>query len=966
MSIVFFLFTFIHFCLSAAQQEAILNLDGNQAEMHAQIAQLAPAPFLLKKLTFQSDTHFSEQEFLYLIDLHEGEQIAATDLYKALYFLQKKQKFETATFSLRELNDGYHLHVDLKSFWTLKNVKFHGILIGRDAYRTHYLIEPGERFDEEKHELSLKKFVDAFKSEGYFKGSVERELERNQKTKEVTVHINLHRGWRFSIRQVGIFLHEGNPGLEYELTRFLQKRLKGSFYAKETINRETKALKRFLAKKGFLHAAIMLDEKLDKKKGRVDLTFTIELQQKKAFIFTGNRFFSQDTLLDLVLQFGSSTWLLPASMLSEELMHAYHQKGFWQVRIDAREEDEQYVFEIDEGKRAVVAGVELNGVKNLNANYLIKKYFSDFTGLTYFDGKALQRSIDKLIDMYHARGFLEAQVLKKQVISKDGVRYVARITIQEGQQSYLRSSSIKQFPDLWNYGPFLKLRVRKELVPFTSDVVQEQRQWLMQHFHKQGYVRVDLKSLMQREGSEIDVVWEVNLDEQPARFGATVIQGSGLFPFKNVMRELRYKKGQLWHRDALKQSFIKLKELEIFDSVQLYPDRLTHDEPEQTILLKLKHDDPFEVRLRAGFALKHVTKRLSIAGVTYRAGGSFLIKNPLNAGDQLLVDLDFTRVHRDVALKYRRPWLLGLPIKTLIMGYSNTYDYPGFVGSQRSLYRITQQGFLLGLRGKRRYFDAGMNLGIEWMKTEILDASARQCVERISEAINVALPLVNQYVPYFLAEPVLVIDVLDNKLNPTSGSLSVVSIKAMVPVKKGRISSYFVKLLAEQSFFIPFKRIVTAVRIRFGHIFHKVFNEVMPNERFYLGGANSIRAYENDFAPPLGCFVDEDGCKQFVAQGGKSMFNANFEIRFPVYKQVGAVLFQDIGALSSTAVRAITACDVLAATGFGVRYHTPIGPLRFDLGFKWDRAKQNGVENITRARRIFEKFAWFLSFGQAF
>jgi len=62
-----------------------------------------------------------------------------------------------------------------------------------------------------------------------------------------------------------------------------------------------------------------------------------------------------------------------------------------------------------------------------------------------------------------------------------------------------------------------------------------------------------------------------------------------------------------------------------------------------------------------------------------------------------------------------------------------------------------------------------------------------------------------------------------------------------------------------------------------------------------------------------------------------------------------------LGALSGTMFANFKPQDILASTGFGVRIFTPLGPLRFDIGWKW--RKQIPSER---------SFAWFLTFGQAF
>lgn len=204
------------------------------------------------------------------------------------------------------------------------------------------------------------------------------------------------------------------------------------------------------------------------------------------------------------------------------------------------------------------------------------------------------------------------------------------------------------------------------------------------------------------------------------------------------------------------------------------------------------------------------------------------------------------------------------------------------------------------------------------------------------------------------------IDLLDQKINPTRGGFTVLSAKGLFPLNHPQLNSVMIKALVEQSLFTSIKSVVFALRLRCGHIFQTQFNSIMPSERFYLGGANSIRSYDTDFAPPLGSFVkDADGknkeCVCFVPQGGKSMINVNAEVRFPIFKQLGGVLFQDLGALSSNKFADFNTRSILAGTGAGLRFATPVGPLRFDIAWKW-----------TKMPSTIRSYAWFLTFGQAF
>lgn len=86
------------------------------------------------------------------------------------------------------------------------------------------------------------------------------------------------------------------------------------------------------------------------------------------------------------------------------------------------------------------------------------------------------------------------------------------------------------------------------------------------------------------------------------------------------------------------------------------------------------------------------------------------------------------------------------------------------------------------------------------------------------------------------------------------------------------------------------------------------------------------------------------------------MVNVNAELRIPLFGALGTVLFQDFGWLSNNTQSVIAGGTLLAGTGFGIRYLTPIGPLRFDIGWKWS----------CHGGCFKNSYAWYLSLGHMF
>ena len=561
-----------------------------------------------------------------------------------------------------------------------------------------------------------------------------------------------------------------------------------------------------------------------------------------------------------------------------------------------------------------------------------------------------------MIQWYAQRGFWQVSILKERYMQKSDNLYALHVLLDEGDRSNLIAVSIPGFEHLELEGPFRNSTKGVGSIILEPKMIAQQKQWLFDYFQKQGYLHASIKHIVHKEEDGVRLEWQIDAG-QKVYFGKTVILDATGFPFECVMNELTYKEGELWDREKLKQSLLNLKELNIFDAVHLYPSDITQQETEKSILLRLQKDDPFEVRTRLGVGLQQIDRHFRTGGLTYKLGGTFIVKNPCNCADQLKVEADFSRSRRSISVGYRLPRLGIIPARTLFKGYSAKYVYPGCIGISKNIYQMKQGGFLVGLRSIHKPFDIGFNVGVEVMRTSLSDnlQETKMMANRIALAINFDPALLHKYIPYVVLEPTCIINNLDNNLNPSKGTFSLLSLKGMIPFGTYKKDAFFVRCIIEQSLFMPFKPFVMAFHIRIGHIFLQNFQHIMPSERLYLGGANSIRSYVTDRCPPLGIIIDECGKEHTVPQGGKSLLAFNAEVRFPIFKGFGGAIFQDIGFLSDTRFADVPRKNMLTSTGFGLYYVTPVGPLRFDFAFKWK-------DDVPTSK----PYAWYLTFGHPF
>jgi len=629
-------------------------------------------------------------------------------------------------------------------------------------------------------------------------------------------------------------------------------------------------------------------------------------------------------------------------------------------------------FHVRRGPLLLVENVELEGVAGERLAEV--RALIEVPAGTPFSQDALNASVAAIEEHYRTRGFGDVQV--ESTLGEDAggavdaSRVRPRISVREGPRTVVGRVVVNGVSGV-RANELRPLMALKAGVPFNSAQLLADRDAVSAFYQNRGFqeARIDVVPAAAEMPGQIDLAYEIT--EGPQQLvGHVLISGNSRTDTATITRELGLVAGTPLGLDDLADAQRRLSALGLFRRVTVgalpQPGRrdtdviVTVDEAPPTTL-------GYGIGLEGGRRLVRDETQSNVAVETIEISprGFFEVGRRNLWGKNRSVNL-YTRFSlRDrggsagttsnesafyefrVVGTYREPRVLD----TLADAQINAFVEQGV----RSSFNFARQGVNAEMArriGPRTTVAGRYTFGKTRLFDERLVAEEKPIIDRLYPQLRLST-----------LSTTLVNDARNDPLDPSAGY--VVNSEADVAVRPigsevGFVKAFFQGFLYRRVPGLGGTVLATGARFGAGTAFGLDVPEDSPSardlpasERFYAGGSTTVRGYALD---RLGdsATIDSDG----FPRGGNAMAIFNGELRFPVRGPIGGVVFLDAGNVFAR-LTDLDLTRIRTSTGAGLRYRSPIGPIRVDVGIKLDPRQQ--VDGV-RERR----WEVHISLGQAF
>jgi outer membrane protein assembly complex protein YaeT len=561
-----------------------------------------------------------------------------------------------------------------------------------------------------------------------------------------------------------------------------------------------------------------------------------------------------------------------------------------------------------------------------------------------------EADLQRVSAFYADRGFPDARVASVDV-QFNRARDAVRITVEVDEGEPVRVASI-EFRGFDALPPRRQEALRGMVAlepgdPRDQQVVATAREALLNELKENGYPygRLQVEEVPVAE-REMTLVFAA--DPGPlATFGEVEIAGNEAVDDRVIRRQLTFRPGDRFRLSSVQESQRRFYALEVFDFAYVEP--RTGEEPraEVPVRVTVTEGKPRRVTFGVGYGTEEKA----------RVTADWRHVNFLGGARLLSAESKWSSLDRGVRLGFNEPFFFSRHLSFSAQGHAWDENEP--------IYRL------------RSY---GGRASVSW------ERERRDPVRRKHGSNSVALTVINEFTKYGvtergLADPELRQQLITLGLDPVTGQGegTLVALRAearrnttgnLLDARRGYLAAAaieraggflpgdftYTEVTAEGRHYLSIaQRAVVAHRLRFGAIdAAEPFGESVPfYKRYFLGGSTSLRGWGRYEVSPL----TDTG----FPIGGFTLVEASSEVRVPVTRAMSLVAFLDAGNVWGSPWEADVG-DLRVNVGPGLRYNTPVGPVRLDLGYQLTPIAGLLVQGEPETRRWRVHF----SIGQAF
>lgn len=521
--------------------------------------------------------------------------------------------------------------------------------------------------------------------------------------------------------------------------------------------------------------------------------------------------------------------------------------------------------------------------------------------------------------LYHVNGFLDVQcAIEVEQTKENSCQLVVKIG--EGVQTRLGKI------DLRGGLPRLEEKTRRETrrlrsgQPFDWSKLYDIAFDIKTHYANSGYPYAGVQILVS-EGEErfsLDVTFQVEEDKK-VYFGKVSYQGLNLTDERVARRELTIKEGEVYSREKITDSQQRVYSTGLFNYITLKAKDAAQKPEKPDFVLKVVERKPNYVGARVELAQNQPLTVNQQEYLTVDLTGEWGNRNLFGTSRKIgilayygfKVVPEMERLSNRFTLRFVEPWFLG----TRTVFDSDLYYEPG-VKSTLQEYRIESYGGNINFsRELDKYTKIWLTQSYQQVKIYSIPPEKLETYKK-EKGINVRGKI------RLWGEK----DTRSNIFIPLDGSFFQLYTELVGGFMGG--DNNFFKTGFSWARYNHLSRgkvlNVLATRIRFGYATGLSREDEVPTfDRFYMGGASTMRGYrENSMGP-----TDEEG----DPAGGKVSILANVEYRRALFWKIGYTFFLDAGNLWEK-VKQVELGGFKLTAGLGVQFFTPVGPLRIDYG----------------------------------